>query len=58
MLEIVIAEKKTKMYNAIKSKIDKYDIIEVYDDNNKYVMDCIVINKILKKNVVLDVIQL
>jgi hypothetical protein len=24
MLELVIAERKTKMYNSIKSKIDKY----------------------------------
>jgi hypothetical protein len=58
MLEIVIAEKKTKMYNAIKSKIDNYDIIEVYDDNNKYEMDCIVVNKNTKKECCIDVIQL
>lgn len=58
MLEIVIAERKTKMYNAIKSKLDKYDIIEVYDDNNKYVMDCVVVNKNTKKECCIDVIQL
>lgn len=58
MLEIVIAERKTRMYNAIKSKIDNYDIIEVYDDNNKYEMDCVVVNKNTKKECCIDVIQL
>ena len=45
-LEIVIAERKTKLFNDIKSKIDKYDVLEVFDNNNNYVMDCVVINKI------------
>jgi len=57
-LEIVIAERKTKMYNAIKSKIDRYDIIEVFDDNNKYVMDCVVIDKIAKRECCIRVIRL
>ena len=58
MLEIVVAEKKTKMYNAIKSKLDKYDIIEVFDDNNKYVMDCVLIDKIAKRECCIRVCEL
>ena len=58
MLEIVIAERKTKMYNAIKSKLDRYDIIEVFDDNNKYVMDCVVIDKIAKRECCIRVCEL
>jgi hypothetical protein len=58
MLELVIAERKTKMYNSIKSKIDKYDIIEVFDDNNKYVMDCVVIDKIAKRECCIRVCEL
>jgi hypothetical protein len=46
------------MYNAIKSKIDKYDIIEVFDDNNKYVMDCVVIDKIAKRECCIRVCEL
>ena len=58
MLEMVIAERKTKMYNDIKSKLDKYDIIEVFDDNNKYVMDCVVIDKIAKRECCIRVCEL
>ena len=58
MLEIVIAERKTKMYNAIKSKLNKYDIIEVFDDNNKYIMDCVVIDKIAKRECCIRVCEL
>jgi len=58
MLEIVIAERKTKMYDPIKSKLDRYDIIEVFDDNNKYVMDCVVIDKIAKKECCIRVCEL
>jgi hypothetical protein len=48
-LENVIADRKTKMYNDIKSKLDKYDIIEVFDGNNKYIMDCVIIDKKAKR---------
>jgi hypothetical protein len=58
MLELVIVERKSKMYNAIKSKLDKYDIIEVFDDNNKYVMDCVVIDKIAKRECCIRVCEL
>ena len=58
MLEIVIAERKTKMYDAIKSKLYKYEIIEVFDDNNNYVMDCILINKIAKKECCIRICKL
>jgi hypothetical protein len=58
MLEMVIAERKSKMYNAIKSKIDKYDIIEVFDDNNNYVKDCVVIDKIAKRDCYIRVCEL
>lgn len=58
MLEIVIAKRKTKMYNAIKSKLDRYDIIEVFDHNNKYVMDCVVIDKIAKRECCIRVCEL
>jgi hypothetical protein len=58
MLEIVIAERKTKMYNDIKSKLDKYDIIEVFDDTNTYVMDCVVIDKIAKRECCIRVCEL
>jgi hypothetical protein len=58
MLEIVIAERKTKMFNDIKSKLDKYDIIEVFDDNNKYVMDCVVFDKLAKRECCIRVCEL
>jgi hypothetical protein len=58
MLELVIAERKTKMYNEIKSKIDKYDIIEVIDEDGKNVMDFVVIDKIAKRECCIRVIQL
>jgi hypothetical protein len=51
-LEIVIAEKKTKLYNAIKSKLDKYDVIRVND------VDYIIINKNIKKDCCIRVCEL
>jgi hypothetical protein len=57
-LEMVIAERKTKMYDEIKSKIDKYDIIEVIDEDGKNVMDFVVIDKIAKRECCIKVIQL
>ena len=45
LLEMVIEDKKNKIYNDIKCKLDKYDIIEVFDGNNKYLMDCVLIDK-------------
>jgi hypothetical protein len=58
MLEIVIAERKSKMYHEIKSKIDKYDIIEVIDEDGKNVMDFVVIDKTAKRECCIRVIQL
>ena len=58
MLELVIAERKSNMYDAIKSKLDKYDIIEVFDDNNRYVMDCVIIDKIAKRECCIRVCEL
>jgi len=58
LLEIVIAERKSKMYNGIKYKLDKYDIIEVFDDNNNYVMDCILIDKIAKRECCIRICKL
>jgi hypothetical protein len=58
MLELVIAERKSKMYDDIKSKLDKYDIIEVFDDNNRYVMDCVIIDKIAKRECCIRVCEL
>jgi len=58
MLELVIAKRKTEMYDVIKSKLDRYDIIEVFDDNNKYLMDCVVIDKIAKKECCIRVCEL
>jgi hypothetical protein len=51
-LEIVIAERKTKLYNAIKSKLDKYDVIRVND------VDYIIINKNIKKECCIRVCEL
>lgn len=58
MLETVITERKTTLYNEIKSKIDKYDIIEVFDNDNKYVTDYVVINKIAKRECCIRVCEL
>ena len=57
-LEHSILQKKMEICDAIKSKIDKYDIIEVFDDNNKYVMDCVVINKMVKRECCIRVCEL
>jgi hypothetical protein len=57
-LEHSILQKKMEICDAIKSKIDKYDIIEVFDDNNKYVMDCVVIDKMVKRECCIRVCEL
>ncbi len=43
-LQNMIILKKQKIYKSIKSNFNKYDIIEVYSNDNIYIMDCIIID--------------
>ena len=45
LLEALIKDKKKRIYNAIKNKLDKYDVIDAYSIDNKYINSFIVIDK-------------
>ena len=45
LLQTLITDKKKRIYTEIKNKLDKYDVIEVYSLNNKYINSFIVIDK-------------
>ena len=50
LLEELIKNKKKRIYTEITNKLDKYDVIEVYSLDNKYLDSFVVIDKnILKK---------
>lgn len=58
-LENVIAERKSKIYKNMKSKLDRYDVIEVFDKKtNKYISDCVITDKNPKKECCIKVTQL
>jgi len=44
LLQQLIILKKQKIYKSIKSNFNKYDIIEVYSNENIYIMECIIID--------------
>ena len=58
LLEMVIQDKKHKLINSIIIKLDKYDIIEIYDEYYKCYRDFIIINKNIKANNCISVCKL
>jgi hypothetical protein len=46
-LELMIEKKKTKIYDNIKHKLNKYDVIELYK-NDSWITDCVVLDTNLK----------
>lgn len=46
-LQLMIEKKKTKIYDNIKSKLNKYDVIELYR-NDSWITDCVILDTNLK----------
>jgi hypothetical protein len=57
-LELMIEKKKSKIYDNIKSKIDKYDVIELHYKKDNWVADCVVLDTNLKSSNFIKVCEL
>jgi len=57
-LEVLLAQKKKDYFDCIKKKLDKYDVLGIYDKHNNWVMDCLLLNKQIKRNCCIRVAQL
>jgi len=56
-LEVLLVQKKKDYFENVKKKLDRYDVLGIYDKHNNWVMDCLLLNKQIKRNCCIRVAQ-